>query len=105
MPDSPEKPLPIVVLISGNGSNLQAIIDAIKNEHLHTEIRAVISNRPGVYGLERAKLAGIQTETLDHKTFPDREAFDQALQTLIELYQPALLVLAGFMRMLTPGCR
>lgn len=93
--------LPIVVLISGSGSNLQAIIDAIDNQQLNAEIRAVISNRPGVKGLERARAAGIPTTVLDHNQYDDRDSFDHDLQTLIDNYQPGLVVLAGFMRILT----
>ncbi len=91
-----------VVLISGSGSNLQAIIDATKAGDLPLEIKAVISNRPNAKGLERAQQAGIHTEVLDHTQFADRPTFDQALQPLIDRYQPELLILAGFMRILTP---
>jgi phosphoribosylglycinamide formyltransferase-1 len=94
-------PLPIVVLISGSGSNLQAIIDAVASDRLPVEIRAVISNRPGVKGLERAQQAGIPTEVLDHNDHASREAFDKALQERIDTYEPQLVVLAGFMRLLT----
>lgn len=94
-------PLPIVVLISGGGSNLQAIIDAVAAGNLPVEIRAVISNRPGVKGLERARAAGIPAEVLDHTAYATREAFDAALQARIDHYQPQLVVLAGFMRLLT----
>jgi phosphoribosylglycinamide formyltransferase-1 len=94
-------PLPIVVLISGSGSNLQAIIDAVASGRLPVEIRAVISNRPGVKGLERAQQSGIPTEVLDHHEHASREAFDKALQACIDAYEPRLVVLAGFMRLLT----
>jgi phosphoribosylglycinamide formyltransferase-1 len=94
-------PLPIVILISGRGSNLQSIIDAVAEDKLPVEIRAVISNRPAAEGLQRASQAGIPTEVVDHSQFPDREAFDQALLTRIERFQPKLVVLAGFMRILT----
>ena len=94
--------LPVVVLISGGGTNLQALIDAA-NGGLPVEIRAVISNQPDAYGLERARRAGIPTEVLDHRDFPDREAFDKALERLIDGYRPGLVLLAGFMRILTPG--
>lgn len=97
----PDNKLPIVVLISGSGSNLQAIIDAIQTGKLNAEIRCVISNRPDVMGLQRAQDAGIPTVVLDHKNFPDRESFDQALQKTIDAYDPELIVLAGFMRILT----
>ncbi len=93
--------LPIVVLISGGGTNLQAIIDAARND-LPVDIRAVISNRPDAYGLQRAEKAGIPTAVLNHRAFNSREAFDQALAALIDEYQPSLVLLAGFMRILTP---
>jgi phosphoribosylglycinamide formyltransferase-1 len=95
--------LPVVVLISGNGSNLQAIIDAIARGNVHAEIRAVISNRPDAFGLERARRAGIPAEAVDHRRYTGREAFDSALQEAIDAYRPALVVLAGFMRILTPA--
>lgn len=97
------KHLPLVMLISGRGSNLQAIIDQVQLGQLPVEIRAVISNRPQAQGLERARRAGVETQVLDHHQFPRREAFDQALMTLIDSYTPRLVVLAGFMRILTPG--
>jgi phosphoribosylglycinamide formyltransferase-1 len=95
------QPIRTVVLISGNGSNLQAIIDAVCQRRLPVQISAVISNQPQAYGLERAKLAGIPTHVVSHKEFPDRESFDQTLRQVIDSYQPQLLVLAGFMRILT----
>jgi phosphoribosylglycinamide formyltransferase-1 len=94
-------PLPIVVLISGSGTNLQAIIDAIRAQQINGEIRAVISNRPDALGLQRARDAGIHAELLDHRDYDDRQAFDQALQAKIDRYEPRLVVLAGFMRILT----
>ncbi|MDQ1363262.1 MAG: phosphoribosylglycinamide formyltransferase 1 [Pseudomonadota bacterium] len=96
-------PLPIVVLISGTGSNLQAIIDAIAAKKINAEIRAVISNKPGVAGLQRARDAGIATHVIEHKQYPDRNAFDAALRDCIDQYQPQLVVLAGFMRILGDG--
>lgn len=92
----------LVILISGNGSNLQAFIDAVREGSLKAEIRAVISNRPGVQGLERAKQADIATHVLDHKAFSCREDFDRALADLVDDHQPDLVILAGFMRILTP---
>lgn len=93
--------MPVVILISGSGSNLQAIIDANQAGNCPINIRAVISNRPDVKGLERASAAGIETVVIDHKQFDSREAFDQELINRIDAYQPSLLVLAGFMRILT----
>ena len=91
----------VVVLISGSGSNLQALIDGVAAGELPIELVAVISNRPNVLGLERATKANIPTEVLDHKSFQHRESFDQALMERIDQYQPDLIVLAGFMRILT----
>lgn len=103
---SQHKQARIVVLISGSGSNLQAVIEACKNGtdsaiSINAEIAAVISNRPNVYGLTRAQQANIPAITLDHKSFASRELFDQALAELIDSYQPTVVVLAGFMRILT----
>lgn len=91
----------LVVLISGSGSNLQAIIDACAAGKIRGEVVAVISNRPYAYGLERAKQVGIPDITLDHTAFEDRESFDQALMALIDSFTPDLILLAGFMRILT----
>lgn len=93
--------LRIVVLISGNGSNLQAIINACQQGTLDAEVVAVISNKVGAYGLQRAEQAGILQDTLEHTQFDNREAFDQALMQRIDSYLPGLVVLAGFMRILT----
>ncbi len=93
----------LVVLISGRGSNLQAILDQAANGELPVEVAAVISNRPGVQGLERARRAGVPALELDHKDFADRPAFEAALIALIDRYQPDLVALAGFMRLLTAG--
>lgn len=95
-------PLPIVVLISGRGSNLQAIIDAARAD-LPVVIRAVISNRPTALGLERARRAQIPVQVIDHKNFQNRIEFDEALRAVIDGFDPGLVVLAGFMRILTPG--
>lgn len=93
--------LSLVVLISGSGSNLQAIIDAIENGQLDAKIQAVISNRPDAYGLTRARQHGVSAISLDHKAFDTREQFDQQLQQQIERLQPDIIVLAGYMRILT----
>lgn len=93
----------VVVLISGSGSNLQALIDSIASEGGPARIAAVISNRADAYGLVRAQNAGIPTRVLDHKQFDGREAFDAALVEAIDGFDPQLVVLAGFMRILTGG--
>ncbi len=92
----------LCVLISGNGSNLQAIIDNISAEKLDAEICGVISNRPNAYGLTRAQEAGIKAISLDHMQHDSRESYDKALQAEIESLNPDYIVLAGFMRILTP---
>jgi phosphoribosylglycinamide formyltransferase 1 len=96
-----QAPLSIVILISGGGSNLQSIIDHIADNTLNATIAAVISNKSDAYGLQRAKKANINTEIIDHKQYGNREAFDSELTRIIEKYQPQLIVLAGFMRILT----
>ncbi len=101
MTEPASAPLPVVILISGRGSNLQAIIDAVARGTLAIDIRAVISNRPNAAGLQRATRAGIKTAVVDHTLHVDRLAFDQALQTCIDQYQPELVILAGFMRILS----
>ncbi|MFW2422194.1 MAG: phosphoribosylglycinamide formyltransferase [Porticoccaceae bacterium] len=93
----------IVVLVSGSGSNLQAFIDAIARGELDANIALVISNRSDAFGLERARRAGIATATVLHTDFTSREAFDQALIGEIDRQQPAAVILAGFMRILTPA--
>ncbi len=90
----------VVVLISGNGSNLQALIDSQGADN-PLRIRAVVSNRAEAYGLQRAAQAGIETRVLDHKAFTSRDAFDAALIETIDAFSPQLVVLAGFMRILT----
>jgi phosphoribosylglycinamide formyltransferase-1 len=92
----------IVVLISGNGSNLQSIIDAIESKQLDARLAAVISNNPDAYGLTRAKNHGIESHLIDHRQFASREAFDEVLLDCIRKYDPDYIVLAGFMRIL--GC-
>lgn len=97
----------IVILISGGGSNMAAILRAAQRESWASvygaRVAAVISNRPEAKGLSIAREQGIATEVLDHKSFAEREAFDAELAAAIDRYQPALVVLAGFMRILTPG--
>jgi phosphoribosylglycinamide formyltransferase-1 len=93
----------IVVLLSGEGSNLQAIIDKVSSGNIEAEIVAVISNRADVNGLKRAEKASIPNIVLEHTHFADREAFDQSLAQIIDSYEPDLIVLAGFMRILSDG--
>lgn len=95
-------PLRVVVLISGSGTNLQAIIDAQQRGEIPIDIKAVISNHPGAGGLHRAQRAGLPALVLDHTTFTSRDAFDQQLQEKTDAFAPDLIVLAGFMRILTP---
>ncbi len=95
--------IPIVILISGRGSNMLAILEQAARGDLNVDIRAVISNRPDAEGLTTAAAAGITTAIVDHRDYADRDSYDQALQAAIDEYQPALLVLAGFMRILTPA--
>jgi len=92
----------IVILISGRGSNMQAIVQACRNEQWPAKITAVISNRADAEGLKFAAEQGIHTAVVVSKSFPDRAAFDAALQAEIDSYHPDLVVLAGFMRILTP---
>ena len=91
----------IVVLISGNGSNLQAIIDSCSDKTLAAQVVAVVSSKPDAYGIERAAKANITCQVLDHKQFDTRASYDQALITIIDQYEPDLIILAGFMRILT----
>lgn len=93
----------VVVLISGSGSNLQAIIDATQAADYPGEICAVISNKENAYGLERARRAGIEAIALNHQAYNSREAFDAALKVKIDPLAPDAVVLAGFMRILTPS--
>jgi len=90
----------IVILISGRGSNMEAIV---RNAIPDARIAAVIANRPDAGGLNYARERGIAAEVVDHKAFPSREAFDAALAETIDRHAPDLVVLAGFMRVLTPG--
>jgi phosphoribosylglycinamide formyltransferase-1 len=97
----------IVILISGGGSNMAAIVRAAQHDNWAlrhgAEVRAVVSNRADAGGLAFAREQGITAEVVDHKAFASREAFDDALATVIDRFAPALVVLAGFMRILTPG--
>jgi phosphoribosylglycinamide formyltransferase-1 len=93
----------IVVLISGNGSNLQAIIDDISQQKINGKIAAVIANQETAYGLTRAKDAGIPAIFIDHKSFASRQEYDVKMVECINEFSPSLIVLAGFMRILTPA--
>ncbi|WP_396586641.1 phosphoribosylglycinamide formyltransferase [Bermanella sp. R86510] len=100
---TPEKPEParIVVLISGSGSNMATIAAACARDEIDAEIVGVISNRPGVLGLDRAQEMGIPTQVVDHTEYNSREEFDAHLIREIDNFTPDLVVLAGFMRILT----
>ena len=99
MQEPQPKKFPIVILISGHGTNLQAIIDATQ-KCLPIEICAVISNQSDAYGLKRAQLSKIPNHVIPHQDFQTRDAFDKALKKQIDIYEPKLIVLAGFMRKL-----
>ncbi len=90
----------IAVLISGRGSNLQALIDAVAQQRLDAEIALVVSNRPGAYGLERAAAAGLATLTINHRDYPSRDAFEDVLVRELRARDVSLVCLAGFMRLL-----
>ena len=94
--------LPVVVMISGRGSNLQAIIDDAVDPGCPFELCTVVSNQPDAAGLDRARSANIATRIVDHKSHASRESFDAALAQTIDTWRPGLVVLAGFMRILTP---
>ena len=95
--------LGIVVLISGRGTNLQAIMEAIAGGALPVDLQAVISNEPDAPGIELARRAGYEATIVHHRDFPARGRFDAALAEAIDRFDPELVVLAGFMRVLTPG--
>ncbi len=91
------------VLISGSGTNLQAFIDAVEDGSLDLELTVVFSNNPDAYGLERAEQAGIPTACIQHADFLNRESFDRAVIAELDRFEPELLILAGFMRILSPS--
>ena len=91
----------LVILISGRGSNMRSIIEAINHQQLDARVAAVISNRPDAAGLEYASSQSIPTKIVDHKAFEDRESFDRALAQQIDEFNPDYVILAGFMRILT----
>jgi phosphoribosylglycinamide formyltransferase-1 len=92
----------IAVLISGSGTNLQSIIDAVEGKRVDAKIEIVLSNKADAFGLERAKKHGVSTVVLDHKSYSSREAYDQAVVELLQNRGVELVVLAGFMRLLSP---
>lgn len=89
------------ILISGSGTNLQAFIDAVHSGDLDLELCVVFSNKPDAFGLQRAEKAGIPTACIEHGNYPDRESFDRAVIAVLDRYNPELLILAGFMRILS----
>jgi phosphoribosylglycinamide formyltransferase-1 len=91
-----------IILISGSGTNLQSFIDKVAAGELDLDLRLVFSNRPDAFGLERASKAGIPTACIEHGDFADRESFDRAVAAVIDEYDPELIILAGFMRILSP---
>lgn len=97
------KPCKTAILISGSGTNLQAFIDAVQGGDLNLDLTVVFSNNPVAFGLERAEKAGIPTACIQHADFPDRETFDAAVIAELDRFEPELLILAGFMRILSRG--
>jgi len=90
-------------MISGSGTNLQAFIDQVADGRLDLDLAVVFSNKPDAFGLERARRAGIPTVSIEHGSFPDRDSFDRAVAERLDEFQPGLIVLAGFMRILGAG--
>lgn len=90
------------ILISGSGSNLQSFIDRVDSGEIDLELSVVFSNKPDAYGLQRARQAGIATACIEHGSYDDRETFDRAIAAKLDEWQPELLILAGFMRILSP---
>lgn len=99
----PHNKLPIVILISGRGSNMHAIAERAANGELPVEVRAVISDKADAAGLATAAAMNIPTRSLSAREFADRASYDQALAALVQSFEPELIVLAGFMRILSPG--
>jgi phosphoribosylglycinamide formyltransferase-1 len=96
-------PLTLAILISGSGSNLQAIIDAIESGKLNAEIKTVVCNNPQAYGLQRAAKHDLPTRVIDHRDYPDREQYDAVLRQYLQSVAPDYIVLAGYMRILSPA--
>ena len=95
------KPCKTAILISGSGTNLQAFIDAVDSGQLDLDLTVVFSNNPEAFGLQRAEKAGITTSCIQHSDYPDRASFDQAVIAELDRFEPDLLILAGFMRILS----
>lgn len=93
----------IAFLVSGSGTNMENLIKKIRAGEVHADPVVVISNKPGAKALEKAAALGVKTAVVDHKAYPDRETFDGALSECLEKHKVELVVLAGFMRVLTPG--
>ena len=93
----------LAFLVSGSGTNMQNLIQKIKAGEVHAEATIVISNKPGVKALEKAAALGVGTVVIEHRAYPDREAFDRALSECLERHKIDIIVLAGFMRVLTEG--
>ncbi|MFV0283317.1 MAG: phosphoribosylglycinamide formyltransferase [Castellaniella sp.] len=102
MPHSPDRPIRVVILISGRGSNMQALAQAIEAEGLPVDLCAVLANRADAAGLDWARARGLPTEVLAHRDFDSREAFDAALTARLDALAPDYILLAGFMRVLGP---
>jgi len=100
--DQPDRRCRAAILISGSGTNLQSFVDRSRADQLDVDIVKVLSNRPEAYGLSRARAAGIATACVEHQDFSDRESFDRAVAATLDENEPDLIVLAGFMRILSP---
>ncbi len=98
-----QAPVSVVTLISGRGSNMRSIVEAMAGQRIRGRVAAVISNRPNAQGLHYAREQGIPTDVIDHRLYPDRTAFEKDLSVAIDRHRPGLIVLAGFMRILTPA--
>lgn len=103
LPAQTTPPVRFLILISGRGSNMQAIVEAVRARSLPAEICAVVSNRPDARGLDWARERGVPTEVVSHREFESREAFDEALMQRIDALAPDYILLAGFMRVLGPA--
>ncbi|MGB6240980.1 MAG: phosphoribosylglycinamide formyltransferase [Castellaniella sp.] len=100
MEHTPERPLRVAILISGRGSNMQALVDAVMADHLPVRVCTVLANRADAAGLDWARAKGLQAECLSHRDFDSRDAFDAALRARLDALAPDVILLAGFMRVL-----